>query len=97
MYDLRNISYYFGIEFYKSSICLIMHQRRYANEILKRFEMEDCNATSTPAELRLQLSKKSYEDDIDRAQYIRLIGSLRYLCHTRPGLTYNVGMVSRFM
>ncbi|XP_050875805.1 secreted RxLR effector protein 161-like [Lathyrus oleraceus] len=30
-------------------------------------------------------------------QYRRLIGSLRYLCHTRLGLAYSVGMVSRFM
>ena len=35
----------------------MMHQRKYAGEILKRFEMEECNSTSTPAEPRLQLSK----------------------------------------
>ncbi|XP_035844452.1 secreted RxLR effector protein 161-like [Helianthus annuus] len=29
--------------------------------------------------------------------YRRLIGSLRYLLHTRPDLSYSVGVVSRFM
>lgn len=75
----------------------MMHQRRYVSEILKRFEMKDCNATSTLAEPRLQLSKDSDEDDVDPIEYIRLIGSLRYLCHTRPDLAYSVGMSSRFM
>ena len=97
MSDLDDISYFFGIEFYKSSRGLMMHQRRYAGEILKRFEMEECNPTSTPAELRLQLSKDSEEDNVDPTQYIRLIGSLRNLCHIRPNLAYSVGMVSRFI
>jgi hypothetical protein len=97
MSDLGDISYFLGIEFYKSGRGLMMHQRRYAGEILKRFEMQDCNPTSTPAEPRLQLSKDSDSDDVDPTQYRRLIGSFRYLCHIRPDLAYNVGMVSRFM
>lgn len=64
MYDLDNISYFLGIRLYESSRGLMMHQRRYASEILKRFEMEDCNATSTPIEPRLQLLKDSKEDDV---------------------------------
>src|SRR4051812_10760335 len=97
MSDLGEISYFLGIEFYKSSRGLMMHQRRYASEILKRFKMEECNLTSTPAETRLQLSKNSNEEDVDATQYRRLIGSLKYLCHIRPELAYSVGMISRFM
>ena len=65
MSNLGNISYFLGIKFYKSNRCSMMHQRKYACEILKRFEMEDCNSTSTPAEPRLQLSKDSEEDDVE--------------------------------
>ena len=97
MSDMGDISYFLGIEFYKSGRGLMMHQSRYASEILKRFEIEECNSTSTPAETRLQLSKDSDEDDVDPTQYRRLIGSLRYLCHIRPDLAYSVGMISRFM
>lgn len=45
MSDLGVISYLLCIEFYKSIRGLMLHQRRYARYILKRFEMEECNAT----------------------------------------------------
>lgn len=45
-----------------------MHQRRYASEILKRFEMEQCNSAATPVEPRIQLAKDSDEEDIDPTQ-----------------------------
>jgi hypothetical protein len=97
MTDLGHISYFLGIEFYKSSRGLLMHQKRYASEVLKRFDMVNCNHAVTPAEARLQLSKDSDDADVDPTQFRRLIGSLRYLCNTRPDLTYSVGVVSRFM
>ncbi|GAU26641.1 hypothetical protein TSUD_102510 [Trifolium subterraneum] len=97
MTDLGHISYFLGIEFYKSSRGLLMHQRRYASEVLKRFEMDNCNHAITPSEPRLQLSKSEEEAEVDPTQYRRLIGSLRYLYNTRSDLAYIVGIVSRFI
>jgi hypothetical protein len=34
---------------------------------------------------------------VDSTQYRRLVGSLRYLAHTRPDLAFSIGYVSRFM
>ncbi|XP_050876297.1 uncharacterized mitochondrial protein AtMg00810-like [Lathyrus oleraceus] len=97
MAHLGNISYFLCIEFYKSSKGPMMLQRRYASELLKRFEMEECNETLTPTEPRLQPSKDSDEDDVDLTKYKRLIGSLRYICLRRPNLAYSASIVSRFM
>jgi hypothetical protein len=36
-------------------------------------------------------------EEVDATQYRRLVGSLRYLVHTRPDLAYSVGYVSRFL
>jgi hypothetical protein len=74
-----------------------MYQKRYASEVLKRFDMENCNHAVTPAEPRLQLSKNSEDADVDPTQFRRLIGSRRYFCNTRTDLTYSVSVVSRFM
>jgi hypothetical protein len=45
---------------------------------------------------RLKLSRDS-TTEVDAMQYRRLLGSLRYLAHTRPNLAFFVGYVSRFM
>jgi hypothetical protein len=36
-------------------------------------------------------------EEVDAMQYRRLVGSLCYLAHTRPDLTFSVGYVSRFI
>ncbi|XP_073224742.1 uncharacterized protein [Cicer arietinum] len=97
MTDLGTMKYFLGIEFQKTKLGLLMHQKRNPMEILKRCDMEHCNAATTPAEARLQLSKSEDEQDVDPTQYRRLIGSLRYLCNMRPDLAFSVGIASRFM
>ncbi|GAU45509.1 hypothetical protein TSUD_129550 [Trifolium subterraneum] len=97
MNDIGHLSYFLGIEFTRCARGLMMHQKRYASEILKRFDIVNCNLAVTPAEPRLQLSKCEEEDSVDPTKFRSLIGSLRYLCNTRPDLVYSVGIVSRFM
>ncbi|GAU49301.1 hypothetical protein TSUD_367130 [Trifolium subterraneum] len=97
MTDLGHMTYFLGIEFLRTGQGILMHQTKYAKEILKKFEMDKCNSALSPTEPRLQLSKSTEEEDVDPTSYKQLIGSLRYLCNTRPDLAYSVGIVSRFM
>lgn len=48
-------------------------------------------------EPRLKLSKTSTAPITNATEYRSIVGSLRYLVHTRPDLAYSVGYVSRFM
>jgi hypothetical protein len=48
-------------------------------------------------EERLKLSRDNTMKEVDATQYRRLVGSLRYLTHTRPDLAFSVGYVSRFI
>ena len=48
-------------------------------------------------EVRLKLSTKSTTPEVDASMYRSLVGSLRYLVHTRPDIAFAVGYVSRFM
>nr|GEY81100.1 ribonuclease H-like domain, reverse transcriptase, RNA-dependent DNA polymerase [Tanacetum cinerariifolium] len=44
-----------------------------------------------------KLVKAEDGNSVDATYYRSLIGSLRYLLHTRPDLSYSVGLLSRFM
>ncbi|XP_042757513.1 secreted RxLR effector protein 161-like [Lactuca sativa] len=48
-------------------------------------------------EPRLGLTKDEDGVPVNATEYRCLIGSLRYLIHSRPDLSYSVGVVSRYM
>jgi hypothetical protein len=48
-------------------------------------------------EMKLKLHKEGTTSVVDTTEYRSLIGSLRYLCNSRPDLAYSVGYLIRFM
>ena len=58
---------------------------------------ERCNLCHVPLEPRFKLSKKSSTPLTDATVYRSVVGSLRYLVHTRSDLAFSVGYVSCFM
>ncbi|KAG6470514.1 hypothetical protein ZIOFF_071587 [Zingiber officinale] len=97
MSDLGLLSYYLGIEVEQQKSRILLRQSAYAKKILSQFQMADCNATKQPMEPKTQLHKDLEGTPIDATEYRRVIGCLRYLLHTRPDLSYSVGMASRYM
>ncbi|GAU48263.1 hypothetical protein TSUD_405090 [Trifolium subterraneum] len=71
--------------------------RKYASEILKRFKMTDCTHVMTPMEKNLKLEKNENEEAVDPTMFKQIVGSLRYLCNSRPNICFAVGLVSSFL
>ncbi|PNY18017.1 copia-type polyprotein [Trifolium pratense] len=97
MTDLGSVSYFLGIEFLRTTRGLMLHQKKYAGEILKRFKMTDCTHAITPMEANLKLEKNQNEEAVDPTMFKQIVGCLRYLCNSRPDICFVVGLVSRFM
>jgi hypothetical protein len=97
MSDLGLLSFYLGIEVRQDAGGITLWQAYYAKKILEMAGMADCKAAAMPMEERLSLSRDSTAEEVDATLYRRIVGSLRYLIHTRPDLTYTVGYVSRFL
>jgi hypothetical protein len=97
MSNLGLLSYYLGIEVSQQERCLTLKQTGYAVKVLTQFGMMDCNPTKYPMEQRAQLHKDPDGQLVDATEYRRVIGCLRYLLHTRPDLSFAVGVASRFM
>ncbi|KAE9618243.1 putative RNA-directed DNA polymerase [Lupinus albus] len=97
MTDLGILSYFLGFEFAYTDQGILMHQKKYISEVLERFNMVQCNVADIPAETNVKLDKGEDETGVDASMFRQVVGSLRYICHTRPEIAYSVGLISRFM
>lgn len=59
--------------------------------------MSTWNPVINPLEPNLKLDKDEGGEPVDETGFKQIIGSLRYLCNSRPELNYGVGLISRFM
>jgi hypothetical protein len=59
--------------------------------------MTDCKSAPTPFLSGVRLEDGRDTPLVDNTLYRQLVGSLLYLTHSRPYLSYAVGAVSRFM
>jgi hypothetical protein len=59
--------------------------------------MTDCKSAPTPFLSGVKLEDGGETPLVDNTLYKQLVGSLLYLTHSRPDLSYAVGTVSRFM
>lgn len=97
MSDLGLLSYYLGIEVQQHPEMITLGQSAYAAKLLEKACLADCNPVHAPMENRLKLSTSSTAPEVDATLYRSFVGSLRYLIHTRPDITFAVEYVSRFM
>ena len=97
MSDLGLLTYYLEIEVMQGNCGIVLKQDRYAQRILEEAKMGSCKPTHVPMELNAAFSKSSDEEKIDEREYRGAIGCLRYLLHTRPDLSFSVGVLSRYM
>jgi hypothetical protein len=98
MKDLGPIHYCLGIEIKQDleANTITMSQKKYSEEILKRFGMEDCKSLSCPLDANEKLKKAESEEDSE-FPYQNLVGSLMYLAvSTRPDIAYAVSALSQF-
>ncbi|GKA65283.1 zinc finger, CCHC-type containing protein [Tanacetum coccineum] len=97
MSDLGLLAYYLGIEVTQTNGDISIKQSAYASKILKEAGMIDCNETLIPMDPGTRLTKITEGTMVNSTEYRSLIGCLRYLLHTRPDLSYSVGLLSRSM
>ncbi|WVY99308.1 hypothetical protein V8G54_025378 [Vigna mungo] len=96
MTDLEKLNYFLGMEFSETFAGVLMHQKKYTRDILRRFQMDQCNE-ATPLETSKRLKTSETEERMNETLYKQIIGSLRFLCNSRPDIVFGVGLLSRFM
>jgi hypothetical protein len=106
MTDLGEVDRVLGIKIERdrSNGWLKMHQLKFAEDVLKRFNMQNCFGVANPTVVGEVMTKEDgpetpeEDENMKNVPYREAIGSLMYLmvC-TRPDLALSIGVASRFM
>ncbi|GJW95293.1 retrovirus-related pol polyprotein from transposon TNT 1-94 [Tanacetum coccineum] len=97
MTDLGELKYFLGLEIVQNKTGIFMSQKKYIEDTLKKFNMSGCKMASTPMNLNEKFSVNDETEMANAIVYRSLIGRLIYLTHSRPDISYAVGVLSRFM
>lgn len=97
MFDLGLLHYFLGIEITQTLAGIFLSHPKYALDMLSKFCMANCKPALTPFLLGVKLEASCSSPLVDVTLHHKLVGSLIYLTHTRPDISYDVGLVSRFM
>lgn len=74
--DLGPLSYILGIEFKETKVGILMHYGKYAADLLKKFNMSECNMAATPAETGLAMSLTGEAEPVNAILFRQIVGSL---------------------
>ena len=105
MVDLGPIHDILGINVERQGLTgsIRLSQRKYTEELIAKFNMENAKTVSTPMEVNTKITKEmSPKSEEERAEmsnrpYRELVGSLIYLANaTRPDIAFAASTLSRF-
>jgi len=97
MTDLGLMTYFLGMEVKQNQHEVFICQKKYAREILKKFQMDECKLMSTLMNPKEKLCEEDGTNHVDEGYFRSLIGCLMYLIATRPDIQFVVSLLSRFM
>ncbi|KAJ8633087.1 hypothetical protein MRB53_026423 [Persea americana] len=86
MTDLGKMTFFLGMEVKQKHNETFICQHKYAKEILKKFNMEECKPAATPMNQKEKFCKEDGAAKVDERLYRTLIGCLMYLTATRPDI-----------
>ncbi|XP_019181951.1 PREDICTED: uncharacterized protein LOC109177096 [Ipomoea nil] len=95
--DLGKPRFFLGIEAIDKAGSLVLSQKRYMTELLRKAGMESCKPLATPIAVAAQHTTTPSAALDDPMPYRQLVGSLMYLLITRPDLGYAVNRLCQFM
>ena len=97
MTDLGRMRFFVGVEVVQDDRVIFIHQHKYAEDILKRFGMEECNPVRNSMVSGQKLAKEGAGAEVNSTGFKQLVGSLRYLTVARLDIMFVVNLVSIYM
>jgi hypothetical protein len=93
---MGELKYFLGFQFKQLQEGTFISQMKYIQDILTKFGMKDAKPIKTPIGTNGHLDLDTGGKSVDQKVYRSMIGSLLYLCASRPDIMLSVCMCARF-
>jgi hypothetical protein len=93
---MGELKYFLGFEVKQLQEGTFISQTKYIQDILTKFGMKDAKPIKTPMGTNGHLDLDTGGKSVDQKVYRSMIGSLLYLCASRPDIMLSVCMCARF-
>ena len=90
------LKYFLGLQIKQQKDGILIHQEKYAKDLLKKFDMDKTKSISTPMHPSQVLEANEDGEKVSNKLYRGMIRSLLYLTASRPDLQLSVGICARF-
>jgi hypothetical protein len=93
---MGELTYFLGFQVKQLKEGTFLSQTKYIQDILKKFGMKDSNPARMPMGTDGHLDHNERGKFVDQKVYRSMIGSLLYLCASRPNILLSVCICTRF-
>jgi hypothetical protein len=93
---MGELRYFLGFQIKQLQEGTFISQTKYIQDIIKKFGMKDAKPIKTPMRTNGHLDLDTRGKSVDQKVYWSMIGSLLYLCASRPDIMLSVCMCARF-
>ncbi|GJR26011.1 retrovirus-related pol polyprotein from transposon TNT 1-94 [Tanacetum coccineum] len=93
---MGEMKFFLGLQIHQSPKGIFINQAKYALEILKKHNMDNCHSIGTPLATKPKLDVDLSGEPVDQSDYRSKIRSLMYLTSSRPDLVQAVCYCARY-
>nr|CAI44603.1 P0650D04.7 [Oryza sativa Japonica Group] len=93
---MGELKFFLGLQIKQLKEGTFICQTRYLKDMVKKFGMENAKPIHTPMPSNSHIDLNEQGKDVDQKVYRSIIGSLVYLCASRPDIMLSVCMCARF-
>src|SRR6266536_2518228 len=93
---MSELKFFLGLQIKQTKEGIFVYQTKYTKDLFKKFNMKESKGMKTPMPTSGHLDLMKDGKPVDQKVYHSMIGSLLYLCASRPDIMLSVGICARF-